>query len=610
MVTLLYLCQFCSYVFSATLSAAINTKKLKSVKKFVENSLKKKDDGSLHSATWQSDLNSGLTQALTTHQSDIVEYLLQVGAQVRQDATYYPLLYMALDLKETKSFQTLLHHTPDDIIANTLSWSSGSLIHAAVRSGSVEVVRQVVEVFKRLNLSLDEPNKAQGLTPLHIAVQCLLLKSKPIEWFSASKSLKHRRKRRQEGVTEDKENPKQNTDVYGKRNNSSLMHDISIVKFLLEQGVNVNTTDRNGRTALHEAAFLGLSELVQLLLDFGADPSIADKDNRIPWMHAVSFNRSSVLKILTDKCDLSTYQIGGRSVMHLACSSGCLNTIDMLLEQGIKLDIVSEDGLTPLMEAVKADMPHCVDYLIEKKKCDVNFVSEKNQSALSIAISNLSSVSKTTEKILESLIKAGANIDQRDHNGNTFLLTYFNNEPARKWLLDNGADVNVVGKDDITPVWLAAKRHGNVGVALTKELMEYNVDMSLVDRPNTADGLETTAFIFAIQSSNAELCTLYLNSGCRGYLVRTRFESDSGKVFLAGMSDEMKPIVKRIMTQICKPATMEDLARQSVLKSLGTKDIPSKIHCLCIPQTVKAYMKWPVFTKWKQSLYEESVAQV
>lgn len=59
------------------------------------------------------------------------------------------------------------------------------------------------------------------------------------------------------------------------------------LKALLDSGVNVNATDRNGRTALHLAAILGQAELARYLLSRGADINARNIPGRTPLMLAV-----------------------------------------------------------------------------------------------------------------------------------------------------------------------------------------------------------------------------------------------------------------------------------------------------------------------------------
>ena len=67
------------------------------------------------------------------------------------------------------------------------------------------------------------------------------------------------------------------------------------VRQFLDQGVNVNTRDGYGRTALMEASREGHAELVSLLLAHGADPELESFSNTNAFQYA---KNSSVYNLL------------------------------------------------------------------------------------------------------------------------------------------------------------------------------------------------------------------------------------------------------------------------------------------------------------------------
>ena len=69
--------------------------------------------------------------------------------------------------------------------------------------------------------------------------------------------------------------------------------------WLIARGVDVNATDPKGRAALHFAAMRGVrAEVVEALLNAGADPAIRDDADKTPYDHAAENNRDKLLDLL------------------------------------------------------------------------------------------------------------------------------------------------------------------------------------------------------------------------------------------------------------------------------------------------------------------------
>jgi ankyrin repeat protein len=79
---------------------------------------------------------------------------------------------------------------------------------------------------------------------------------------------------------------------------------VDYVREILKTEINVNHINNLGWTALLEAVILGdggerHTEIVRLLLEAGADKTIADKDGVTPLMHAKQRGYTSMIELLS-----------------------------------------------------------------------------------------------------------------------------------------------------------------------------------------------------------------------------------------------------------------------------------------------------------------------
>lgn len=71
-----------------------------------------------------------------------------------------------------------------------------------------------------------------------------------------------------------------------------------LMKFLIESGADVNVANKNGDTALIDAAYFGRNETLELLLKNGAKPEIKNKQGLIAMDVAKKNENKSTVKLL------------------------------------------------------------------------------------------------------------------------------------------------------------------------------------------------------------------------------------------------------------------------------------------------------------------------
>jgi ankyrin repeat protein len=78
-------------------------------------------------------------------------------------------------------------------------------------------------------------------------------------------------------------------------------HQGEVVRVLLERGANVESTNANGCTALHYAAWYGHLGICRQLLDWGAKVNSLAKWKNTPLHEAARWGHLSVVKLLVEK---------------------------------------------------------------------------------------------------------------------------------------------------------------------------------------------------------------------------------------------------------------------------------------------------------------------
>ena len=81
--------------------------------------------------------------------------------------------------------------------------------------------------------------------------------------------------------------------IYG---STFLKWDLSIIKLLIDSGIEINAQDKNGYTALMEATISGNYETVKLLIESGADINIKNEDGKTALDWAATEEIKEVLR--------------------------------------------------------------------------------------------------------------------------------------------------------------------------------------------------------------------------------------------------------------------------------------------------------------------------
>ena len=110
---------------------------------------------------------------------------------------------------------------------------------------------------------------------------------------------------------------------------------ISNVRRLLSSGMlNINFINPNGTTALHQAVFQNHHDIVNFLIERGADPNIGDENVWTPLHWAVERRRMDMVKLLLNRGADPNKMSKHWTPLHRAVQNGCKSTVQLLLNKG------------------------------------------------------------------------------------------------------------------------------------------------------------------------------------------------------------------------------------------------------------------------------------
>jgi len=128
-------------------------------------------------------------------------------------------------------------------------------------------------------------------------------------------------------------------------------NDAKAVARLISQGADVNELDANGDPPLIQAAYLGHTEIVELLLKAGADVTVVDPGMKATALHAAAYaGRTEAARLLV-QYGIAINQQGpynGYTALHDAIWQNNIEVARILIEAGADLAVRSQQGQTAL----------------------------------------------------------------------------------------------------------------------------------------------------------------------------------------------------------------------------------------------------------------------
>ena len=266
---------------------------------------------------------------------------------------------------------------------------------------------------------------------------------------------------------------------------SSGFGNLTVVKMLVKAGAGVCVTDNEGDTCLILAACCGHTETVSYLVglkDVAMNHSGDDGFTALHW--AGQENYPEVVQVLIDAgADIEVKDGVGRSPLLVSSCSGSLDVVKVLVKAGADVCVADNEGDTCLTLAAWFGQIETVRYLVGLPEVDMNQRGLRGRTALHMA------VLKVHADVVEVLIDAGADIEVKAEKGRSPLHCASSSGSLAivKMLVKAGAGVRATdNKGDTCLTLVSTEGH--------TETVRYLVDLPEVDLHHKND-LGSTALV-------------------------------------------------------------------------------------------------------------------
>ncbi|XP_075773586.1 protein phosphatase 1 regulatory subunit 12C isoform X1 [Pelodiscus sinensis] len=221
-----------------------------------------------------------------------------------------------------------------------------------------------------------------------------------------------------------------NADGISALHQACIDENLEVVQFLVENGANVNQADNEGWTPLHVAASCGYKEIAQYLLAHGAHVAAVNSDGDVPLDIAEDDGMEALLReeiakrgvdvaaakreeeelMLQDtrqwlnagRIEDTRHPQTGASALHVAAAKGYIEVMRLLLQAGYNPNVRDKDGWTPLHAAAHWGVEEACRLLVEHL-CDMDTLNNVGQRPCDLADEDTLSLLEELQKKQEDL---------------------------------------------------------------------------------------------------------------------------------------------------------------------------------------------------------------
>ena len=246
-----------------------------------------------------------------------------------------------------------------------------------------------------------------------------------------------------------------------------------LTEALLHFGADVNQKcGRDEHTALHAAVCSFNNRLAQFLVQHGADVEAKDVLGETPLFKASATSNELVEFFLKCGSTANTKNKFGETPLTKAIDDSQASIVRTLLEHGASVNATDQHGICPLLHRLRSSDVEICELLL-KYGCDVNIPDENGETPLHQLAWG--------PDIMKMLLDQGARVGALDRENRTSLhaASYQGDPSSIELLIHHGADVNATDNHGWTPLHFAAAGENYDALEI---LIENGSDVAAVDK--------------------------------------------------------------------------------------------------------------------------------
>ncbi|XP_070843798.1 ankyrin repeat and SOCS box protein 2-like [Chaetodon trifascialis] len=270
----------------------------------------------------------------------------------------------------------------------------------------------------------------------------------------------------------------------------------------------INKRTERGESALLVAVSKDHLQCVQVLLENGADPDLANYERETPLFKACERNSAAmVAALLNHGAAVNTHCFQGWTALQEAVYRNNIEICEMLLKAGAKHNLTNMYGISPLFTAAQSGQLASLRFLL-KHGADINSQAADGATALYEAAKN------GHEETVELLLSQNADANKPGKNG--FLPLHIaaqrGSETIVSMLIPATSKARI-RRTGISPLHLAAERNrDDVLEGLIKVGFDVNAQLSK-ERSNLYEDRRSTVLYFSVINNNIDAVRMLLAAG-------------------------------------------------------------------------------------------------